>query len=140
MDQNCKLWVHSIWSKIQNFEGFLKHCVSLTGRLPLFKISAKSNNIYGSKGSKPSPPRSPHSFSKKGTISWMLNQYEKLRKFLTSQPKMLFWRILSQIYIWIRLFHFPISTIYQYFNKSRSISDVLSCILSLVKLTNLTTF
>ena len=46
----------------------------------------------------------PHNFPKKGAISWMLNQYEKLRKFLTSQPQMLFWRNLSQIYIWIRSF------------------------------------
>ena len=57
MDQNCKLWVHSIWAKIQNFEGFFKHCVSLTGRLPLFKISAKLNNICGSKGSNTPPPQ-----------------------------------------------------------------------------------
>ena len=49
MDQNCKLWVHSIWAKIQNLEGFF-------------------------------------------------------RKFLTSQSQMLFWRNLSQIYVWIRSF------------------------------------
>ena len=105
MDQNCKLWVHFISAKTQNFEGFFRHCVSLTGRLTLFKISAKSNNICGTKGSKAPPPLlllPP--LPKKGAISWMLNQYEKLRTFLTSQPQMLFWRNLLQIYIWIRSF------------------------------------
>ena len=103
IDQNCKLWVHFIWAKIQNFEGFFKRCVSLTGRLPLFKISAKSNNICGIKGSTPYP-YPPFLLSKKGAISWTLNQYEKLRKILTSQPQMLLWRNLSQIYIWIKSF------------------------------------
>ena len=50
MDQNCKLWVHSIYAKIQNFEGFFKHCICLIGRLPLVETSARLNNILGSKG------------------------------------------------------------------------------------------
>ena len=31
MDQNCKLWVRSIWAKIQKFEGFLKQCLFYLG-------------------------------------------------------------------------------------------------------------
>ena len=46
-------WVHSISAKIQNFEGFLKHCVCLIGRIPLVKTSARSNNIWGSKAQNP---------------------------------------------------------------------------------------
>ena len=48
----------SIWVKIQNFEGFFKHCVFLIGTLHLVKISARLNNIWGSKG--PKLPRKGH--------------------------------------------------------------------------------
>ena len=71
IDQTCKIWVRSIWAKIQNFEGVFKHCVCLIGWLTLVKILARSNNICGSKSPKP----------QKGGISWM-NQYESLRKTL----------------------------------------------------------
>ena len=66
MDQNCKLWVCSIWTKIQNLEGFFKRCISLIERLPLVKISART--IFGVRAQNP----------QNGTISLMLNQYEKL--------------------------------------------------------------
>ena len=51
MDQNCKL------CKIQNFWWIFhfKHCVCLIGKLPLVKISARSNNICGIKRPNPSP-------------------------------------------------------------------------------------
>ena len=42
-----------IWAKMYNFERFLKHCICLIGRLNLVKISARWNNIWESKGSKP---------------------------------------------------------------------------------------
>ena len=94
MDQNCKLLVYSIWAKIQNFEEFFKHCVSLTGRLPLFKISANSNNICGSKGSNLPPPHSLF-LPKKGPFHrCQINM--KNRKLLMSQPQMLFLRNSSQ--------------------------------------------
>ena len=49
MDQNCKLWVHSISAKIQNFEDFSNIVFAL-----LETTSGQSfsniNNIWGSKG------------------------------------------------------------------------------------------
>ena len=49
IDQNCKSWVLSIGTKIQNFEGFFKRCIFLIGRLPLVKFPAILNKICGSK-------------------------------------------------------------------------------------------
>ena len=49
MNENYKRWVLSIWAKIQNFERFFKHCFCLIGRIPMVKISARLNNILGSK-------------------------------------------------------------------------------------------
>ena len=93
MDQNHKLSVGSIWANFQNFEGFFRQCVCRI-ELPLVKISSRSNNNRGNKSQK----------SQKGAISWMLNQYKKLWKFLISQPHMLYWWNLPQIYILIRSF------------------------------------
>ena len=53
MDQNRKFWVCPIWAKMRNFEGFFKQCLSYW-RQPLVKISARSNNIWGSKSPKTS--------------------------------------------------------------------------------------
>ena len=93
MDQNHKLSVGSIWANFQNFEGFFRQCVCRI-ELPLVKISSRLNNNRGNKSQK----------SQKGAISWMLNQYKKLWKFLISQPHMLYWWNLPQIYILVRSF------------------------------------
>ena len=37
MDQICKFWMHSIWVKIETFEGFFRNCVYPIGRIPLVK-------------------------------------------------------------------------------------------------------
>ena len=58
MDENCKLWVHYISAKIKQFEGFFKYCVYLIGRLPVIKVSVRSNNIWESKS--PKPPKRDH--------------------------------------------------------------------------------
>ena len=71
MDENCKLWVHYISAKIKQFEGFFKYCVYLIGRLPVIKVSVRSNNIWRVRAQN----------LQKETISWMLNQYEKYFKY-----------------------------------------------------------
>ena len=51
MGQNCKTWVPSIYIKIKIFEGFFKQYFS-HWRLPLVKISARLNNVWGVRAQK----------------------------------------------------------------------------------------
>ena len=94
MNQNCKLWVHSIWAKIHNFEGFFKHCVCLIGRIPLAKISARSNNIWGSKAQ--NPPKKDHFID--------AESIRKSLKICNFTTQMLYWWNLPDIYL-NKVFH-----------------------------------
>ena len=88
LSQNSKFW-----------RIFQTVCFSYWKTTSVQSFSKINQNLWAQ-----APHPFPLSHFKKGAISWMLNQYEKLTKFLTSQPQMLFWRNLSQIYIWIRSF------------------------------------
>ena len=89
MDQNCKIKLHFIWVKIQDFAGFFKHCFSYW-RLPLVKVSARWNNIWGSKNPKN---------SKKGPFHGCWINTKKTWTFLISQSHMLYWWNLPHIYL-----------------------------------------
>ena len=52
MEQNCKLWVPSIYSKIQDLEGFFKHYVFFYWTLPLVKVSARPSSVWGVRAQK----------------------------------------------------------------------------------------
>ena len=71
----------SCFCKNLSFSKILKVLFLFPGILPVVKILAESGNIWGELGPRTSP---------KGAISWMLNRYEKLWKFLTWQSKMLY--------------------------------------------------
>ena len=112
-------------------------------KLPMVKVSARSNNIWGSKGQRN---------RKKGPFPWILNQYKKLWHFLISQPHILYWWNLPQIYILMRSFISQIlggsliackmskkinflAQFGPFLNTSKncSISDASSCLSSLAK-------
>ena len=77
MDQNCKLQLHSISAKIQDFEGFFKHCFSYL-RLPLVKVSARSNSAWGSKSQK--IPKMDHFIDAES----IKNKFENFENFTTT--------------------------------------------------------
>ena len=110
----------------------------------MIKVSARSNNIWfgGERAKK----------LQKGTILWILNQYKKPWKSFISQPHMLYWWNLPQIYILIKFFIWQnlgvcfigckmiqkinfLAQFRPFLNTSKncSISDESSCLSSLVK-------
>ena len=96
MDQNRKLAVLSIWAQFQSFEGLFKQCVCLIG-LTLFKISARSNNIWGNKSQK---------IPKKGPFHrcWINQETLKIFNFTTAYPILM--KLITDIYIYIKkVFH-----------------------------------
>ena len=81
MKQNCQFWLPSIYAKIQNFEGFFKNCFSYW-RLPLVKIYARLNSIWGSKGLGLKTPKRSHFM--------YAESMQKTFKILTLQPLILY--------------------------------------------------
>ena len=77
------LGMSHFWKKL-NFSKILKTQFLPPLILPLVKLSAKLGNIW-KRGRGDAPP-SPQ----KRAISWMLNQYKKLWKFITWQPHMVY--------------------------------------------------
>ena len=97
MNQNRKLSVRSIWAKLQNFEEFFKQCVYLIG-LPLVKISARSNIIWGNKSQK-NPKRA--YFKDAESIQGTLKNFNFTSTYAISVVSFI---NLPQIYIVIRSF------------------------------------
>ena len=91
MELNCKLCVSSIYTKVQNFEGFFKHWDCLIGDY-LWSKFQQDWAIFGKVRAQKTLKRG-HFMDAKS-----------IQKSLTSQPQMLYWWNLPQVYILIRSF------------------------------------
>ena len=80
LNQKCEFWLSTVSVKIWIFQRFLKYSFFFLNNTPgenFIKIGQHLKKL----GPKKPPKRA---------ISWMLNQHEKLWKFITWQPQMLY--------------------------------------------------
>ena len=96
--KNFKFLVRPISAKIRTFWKILQKLFLPSRSLPSVKIWSRLNHIWGIRVQTLHSPPSP----KKRIISWMLNWYKKIGKFLTWQPQMLYQWSLPRFFFFLK--------------------------------------